>query len=242
MIITIDGPVASGKSTIARMVAEKLRFYYVYSGLLYRALAYVLIREHGYSNDTIATPDMRLVYTILDHISYADTNGGVGITFALQDITTALKDASVDQAASIVSGNPAVRDSINQLQRTIAQKHDVVADGRDCGSVVFPHAEHKFFLTAPLHVRARRWQMQQQERGHFYTIQDAEQMLATRDTRDSNRTVAPLVVPLNAIVIDTSQMTIEETLDHILHSMYLSPEAPWPSRQDVFQGPHNQGV
>jgi len=240
MIITIDGPVASGKSTIARMVAEKLHFYYVYSGLLYRALAYVLVREHGYVDHTIATPDMHLVSTILERISYSDVQGIVRITFAGHDITSALKDASVDQAASIVSSNPAVRDSINHMQRAMAKKHNLVADGRDCGSVVFPDAEHKFFLTAPLALRAERWQKQQRERGHDYTREQAEQMLATRDGRDSNRAVAPLIVPLNATVIDTSEMTIKEIADYILESVYSSGHS-FLANQETIQGPHNNG-
>lgn len=221
MIITIDGPVASGKSTIARLLAKKLHYYYLYSGLLYRAVAYCLIRNHGYSEVSIASPDMHLVHEIIACIDYTDKNDVLSILFHGSDITNLLKDAGIDQASSIMSGNPAVRNAVNQLQRTLAKKHDIVADGRDCGSVVFPHAEHKFFLTAPLEVRAQRWCVQQQQRGHSYTIEQAQQMIATRDDRDSKRAVAPLIVPQNALVIDTATMSIEKIVDHMLATLEI---------------------
>src|SRR3989304_8563006 len=193
MIITLDGPTASRKSTIGRMLARTLNYYYIYSGLLYRALAYVLMKQYGYTLDTLSNVKQEDILAVLDpqHFEYS-YNGGEKIIVGGIDITHHLKESMIDQAASIVSTNKGVRAAIDDMQRIIANEHDTVIDGRDAGTVVFPNAEHKFFFTADQTIRAQRWQAQQAQRGNTISLDEAIQFLAIRDTRDSTREHAPL--------------------------------------------------
>ncbi len=215
MIITIDGPTASGKSTVARLLAKELNYYYLYTGLLYRALAYLLMNEHGYTLETIAHPDMNIVDQILDRkrlVYRYDASDRERIFFEKKDITPYLKGNRVGQAASIVSTNPEVRERLNILLRAITDNYDVVIDGRDAGSVVFPKADVKFFLTASEDERALRWKTQQEKRGENVTLQDAKESVSSRDHRDATRKTAPLTIPEGAHTIDNSNMSIGETL------------------------------
>jgi CMP/dCMP kinase len=215
MIITIDGPVASGKSTAARLLARQLNFYYLNSGLLYRAIGYLLLNKAHYSLEQLASADRKDVDTYLDEkrLRYAFGEQGVPhLSFDEQDITPLLKSEMMDKAASVVSTNPYVRERLLHWQRNLAANHNVVSEGRDSGTVVFPSAILKFFLTAPVIVRAGRWQADQERRGLVVTIQDAQAQIEERDTRDSSRSVAPLIVPEGAIIIDNGSLSLEETV------------------------------
>ncbi len=218
MIITIDGPSASGKSTVARALARKLNFYYIYSGLLFRTVAYKLIHEYGYTIETIVHPDAVQVKCILDarRLVYRYEHGKEKIIYDGVNITELLKTPIMDQAASIVSTNELVRDELLQLQRVIATDHDVIIDGRDAGSYVFPYADKKIYLTASLPQRAHRWQQALERRGTFLTLQDAHKELDIRDTRDMSRDIAPLIIPDGAVMIDNSDLTLQETLQKVL--------------------------
>lgn len=220
--ITIDGPVASGKSTMGRMLAKKLGYYYIYSGALYRALAYLLINSNGYTHRQLHHPELSDVLACLDperFIYRYDSEFQDRVFFDATDITPYLKDSSIDQGASIVSTDSAVRDEINKLIRLMAEKFDVVVDGRDAGTVIFPHASAKFYLTASLDVRARRWRDVQKKLGNIYTHEQSLLLLSERDKRDQGRKVAPLMIPDDAIVIDNSALDAEQTLVRILHSI-----------------------
>jgi cytidylate kinase len=222
MIITIDGPVASGKSTVSRILADKLEFYYLCSGLLYRAIAYLLVNHYGY------TPEK------LKHILFKDISACVDpaklrydydplsqerIFFAHDDITPYLKDKFIDQMTSIVSVNKDVRKVVTAMQRTIALQYNVVTDGRDVGSVVFPKAEVKFFVTASVAVRAERWRKDQERYDNHFSVDEAIALITERDDRDKNRTIAPLIIPDDAIVIDTSDLTINQTIDKMMKAI-----------------------
>jgi CMP/dCMP kinase len=225
MIVTIDGPTASGKSTAGRLLAKELNYYYLYTGLLYRALAYLLMNEHGYTLETIAHPDMNVVDQLLDgkRLVYRyDASDRERIFFEKKDITPYLKGDLIGQGASIVSTNPEVRDRLNVLLRSIVDDHDVVIDGRDAGSVVFPNADVKFFLTASEDERALRWKTQQEKREIYVTFEKAKEFVSSRDHRDSTRKTAPLTIPQGAHVIDSSGMGIGETLAKI-KSFLLRP-------------------
>lgn len=218
-IITIDGPVASGKSTISRMLAKKLGYYYLYSGALYRALAYLLITTKNYTQEQLHNPDMFDVQACLDAkrlVYHYDAQSQEHIFFDSHDITPYLKSSAIDQGASVVSAYPPVRDEINALLRTIATQFDVVVDGRDAGTIIFPEAFPKFYLTASLAVRAARWREAQKKMGNVFTIEQAEQQLTVRDTRDKERAVAPLIVPEDAIIVDNSHLNAEQTLQKML--------------------------
>lgn len=218
MIITIDGPTASGKSTVGRQLAKELGYYYLYTGLLYRALAHILMKHHGYTLDTIAQPDMKLCNHILDSNRFVyryDAQDRERIFFDGVDITPFLKGDTIGQTASIISTNPAVRRALNALQRSIADDHDIVIDGRDSGSVVFAHADFKFFLTAAQDERTRRWQEQQKKRGKSVSFAEAAQFISTRDTRDSTRKEAPLTIAKGAIEIDSTDLPIDQVVQFI---------------------------
>jgi cytidylate kinase len=219
MIITIDGVVASGKSTIARMLAHKLGYYYVCSGLLYRALAYVLINKFNYTEETVHTVNPQDIAACFDSslFSYVyDEEHNERVFFEGQDITPYLKDSFIDKVTSITSVNVHVRHSVTQLQHTLAAEHDIVIDGRDVGSIVFPHAQVKFYLTASIEVRAQRWMNDQNRRGHHYSLQEAVEKIADRDNRDTERAIAPLIIPDGAVVVDNSNVTLDQTLKEML--------------------------
>lgn len=219
MIITIDGPTASGKSSVARALAKRLNFYYVYSGLIYRALAYLLINQKAYTQEQLKKPLAEDIAQLLDQKRFVyryDDQEQERVFFDAQDITPFLKDSFIDQAASIVSTHERVRSELRNVQRIIARSYDLVVDGRDAGSVVFPEAEYKFFLTASPEIRAERWRLQQLQLGEEFTPKQAREQIAQRDKRDQTRDIAPLIIPNDAIVIDNSALNIEETLDTML--------------------------
>jgi cytidylate kinase len=213
MVITIDGPVASGKSSVAQELANRLNFYYLNTGLLYRSIAYILSTV---KHKVLEVEPVRLLtiddLSFVQDLIYEYSNGKPHIFYDGQEITSALYAARMDQGASIVSACPVVRQALLSLQRSIAQKHDLVADGRDCGSVIFPQAEIKFFLTADVDVRAHRL-YNDPRRNVTQTFDDIKTSLIQRDERDRTRAIAPLVIPNDAIVIDNSALTFDQTVD-----------------------------
>lgn len=221
MIIAIDGPTASGKSTIAHMLAQRLGIYYVATGMLYRALAYVLVQHCRYTvTDLSCVRDEDLERCLGSAgIRYAYENGQAMLFWGDTPITQYLKTAEMDTYASLVATQKQVRVAMVQFQRILAAQRDVVVEGRDIGSVVLPHADYKFFITASIAVRAKRWQHDQEKQGRIYSLSESEAHIKERDTRDTMREHSPLVVVPGAVVIDTSDLTKEETLERIVLSI-----------------------
>lgn len=219
MIITIDGPTASGKSTTGRLLAKRLGYYYLYSGILYRALAYLLVNFGGYTEENIYKPKSIDIATYLDpqrFIYEYDEQYKERVLFDGQDITPHLKNSFMDKLSSILSMNEEVRIRLNQLQREIAKQGHIIVDGRDAGSVVFPEADAKIFLTASVSVRAARWLEKQERQGMAFTFEQARNVISERDARDTQRAIAPMVIPKDAIVIDNSDITTQDTLQKII--------------------------
>lgn len=212
MTITIDGPTASGKSTVAQLVAQHLNVLYINSGLLFRAVAYVLHAKHRLNEPFTHKEIIELFHS--HEISYSSLPAPE-IFYQQSPITTLLKTPQIDKAASIIATNPEVRVALLEYQRELADNDSVVADGRDCGTVVFPQAEHKFFITASLEVRAQRWQKDHPE----IPLKDCKEILQERDTRDAMRSIAPLKPAPDALIIDTSDMTIEDVVNTILKTV-----------------------
>lgn len=215
MIITIDGPASSGKSTVARLLADELGFVYLNSGLLFRALSYILVHRYGYTAQTIAHPAERDITDVLNSgdMRYAyDKEQGARIIYKGDDITRHLKLPDIDEWASLVSQDSDVRRELLVLQKKYALENNSVVEGRDCGSVVFPQADYKFFLTASVDVRAYRWQHDQARRGVFASLDEAKAFIMERDERDSTRVVSPLVVPQGARIIDDSGLNAAQTV------------------------------
>ena len=220
MIVTIDGPTASGKSTVARMVAQELGFYYLPTGWFYRAVAYVLVNNCGYTKDMLENPSHKDITVCVDptklHYTYDEGMGGK-MFYDGKDITPFLKDAKIDTYVAIISPIADIRELVTQAQRNFAALHNAVIEGRDTGSVVFPNADYKFYLTASLEVRGARWKADQAKRGNSFTQQEAQNQITHRDTRDEEREISPLVIPKGAFIIDNSEMDLNQTVQTIMN-------------------------
>jgi CMP/dCMP kinase len=205
-VIAIDGPSASGKGTIAQRVAAALRFHYLESGALYRAIALVSLRE-GLGNENrlaglAASVDVRF-------------EGG-RIFEQNHDLTEDLRREDVGNRASEIARMPAVRTALLGRQRRFREPPGLVADGRDMGTVVFPDATLKVFLTASPEVRAERRYKQLKEKGINANLRALSRDLQDRDARDANRPVAPLVPAPDSQVLDSTALSIEEVADRIV--------------------------
>ncbi len=210
MIIAIDGPAGSGKSTVAKEVAKMLGFHYLDTGAMYRSIAWLAL-ERGISlDDDEAVADLARTETVV--FSHEEGNPlPSGVAIAGHDITLEIRTPRIDKAVSPVSAIPAVREAPTQQQRAIAASENIVMEGRDIGTVVFPRAELKVFLTASAEERARRRALQNAQRGFGET--DEAAILADiirRDEADSTRAVAPLRPAEDAVMLDTTGMGIDE--------------------------------
>jgi cytidylate kinase len=207
-VISVDGPAASGKGTIAAGVASALGFHLLDSGALYRLVAYNALAA-GIPLDAegaLAEAARRL------DIVFA----GGGITLAGRDVAEAIRGEKVSAAASAVAVHPAVRTALLERQRAFRRAPGLVADGRDMGTVVFPDAQLKVFVTASPEVRAIRRHKQLIEKGISITIESLLRDIRDRDARDAGRTVAPLAPAADAVILDTTDMTIDDAIGFVL--------------------------
>lgn len=211
-VIAVDGPAASGKSTLARNLAERLGILYVNTGSLYRAVALKALKLGVNTKDAAALSNM-LNETTLRYASTPDGKLDIELdgTFPGQ----ALRSAEVAQGASDVATVPEVRAWTLGIQRETAKENTIVMEGRDIGTVVFPDAKYKFFLSASPLARARRRLAQDGETANGATLESVAAEIAARDKQDSERAVAPLKQAEDAIAVDNSDWTVEETLDYI---------------------------
>lgn len=220
MIITIDGPVASGKSTVACQLAQELGFFYLYTGFLYRGLAYVLVHDYCY-NDVqlrdVREEDLDAIvhYRTSDKriFEYKYEEGAAKIFYKGKDISPFLKTKEIDNYSSLISAQPLVRHAVLEYQVRMGHEYNLVAEGRDVGTVVFPDANYKFFLTASVDVRAQRWQEMQKKLGADYSFQESKAAIMERDRRDQDRKASPLKAAKDAIVIDCSNISIDEVVN-----------------------------
>ena len=207
-VIAIDGPSASGKGTVAERVAAALGFAYLDSGALYRLVALAAQRAGVPAGDPAG---LATVAGTLDA-----SFGGGRIRLGAEDVTTALREESVGVAASRVAAVPAVREALLQRQRAFRRPPGLVADGRDMGSVVFPDAPLKVFLTADVGVRAERRHKQLMDKGMCGKMADVVEELRQRDERDSARPVAPLKHYPDALFLDTTGLSIDQAVAQVL--------------------------
>jgi len=213
MIITIDGPAGSGKSTVAKALARRLGFAYLDTGAMYRAVALQALQQGIDIDDAEAAASLAAGCDVCLRFD----GDQMTVRLAGRDVTAEIRDPQVTAAASRLAGIPQVRQALVQKQRRLArQMGDLVSEGRDQGSVVFPHAEVKFFLDAAPHVRAERRYKELIAQGRNVTFQQVLDEQQDRDRRDCTRDVSPLVVPENAIVVDTSPLTIEQVVSVLL--------------------------
>lgn len=207
-VITIDGPTASGKGTVAQKVARTLGFHYLDSGSLYRLTAYLALQEN------IPLNNESVLSQIAAHLPCTFVNNE--ILYKGNNIAPELRKEEVGNTASKIAALRHVREALLQFQLTYRKAPGLVTDGRDMGTVVFPDATLKVFLTASVAKRAERRYKQLIENGFSANINDLLQDLRARDERDTQRTHAPLVPATGAYIIDTSDMTIEEAVSNVL--------------------------
>ncbi|MFO7735560.1 MAG: (d)CMP kinase [bacterium] len=211
--IAIDGPAGAGKSSTSRMVANALNLRYIDTGALYRALAWH-VKNNGFSEKQEAA-----VKNLLDDFSVEfKTEHGINRIFLKDmEITSEIRTKSVSMAASTVSSYPFVRKALFSIQRDFADEGDVVMEGRDIATVIMPDAEYKFFLTASVESRAeRRWKELSEKEKKETTLEEMIKDIVKRDKQDSERKTAPLKKAEDALEIDNSDMTLEETVDKIV--------------------------
>ena len=212
MIIAIDGPAGVGKSSVAKLLAARLGYLYLDTGALYRAIAWKVLHNQVEPADHARVAG--LLETTSIHMQFQ--NGSMQVVVDGRDITGELRTPEVTSAASIVSAIPKVREWLLPVQREIGQRGSVVAEGRDIGTRVFPFAPLKFFLDADATVRAERRHRELVAAGHREALETTYQDLSGRDTRDRNRSVAPLVPAADARPIDTSTLNIEQVVAQIM--------------------------
>lgn len=205
MIVTIDGPAGSGKSTVARLLAERLRVRFLDTGAMYRAIALAVLRADADENDPEAVEKI----VRQSQIRFCDDK----LLLNDQDVTSEIRSPEVTAVSSIIASNPCVRERLVELQREIGNSGSMVTEGRDQGTVVFPEASHKFFVTAKLEARARRRQRELAHKGVTQPITTVVDQLRQRDERDETRAHAPMKPAENARVIDTSDLSIAEVVD-----------------------------
>ncbi|MBU2602174.1 MAG: (d)CMP kinase [Actinobacteria bacterium] len=212
MIIAIDGPAGSGKSTIAQAVAERLALTYVDTGAMYRAVTLLALEKGVSLEDDDALGSLALEM----EIDLSESAQGLPqVRVAGRDVTKAIREPLVSQKVSYVAAHRKVREALKLRQRGMAETGDVVLEGRDIGTVVCPRADLKVFLTASVGVRAVRRKRQLEEQGICISAKTLEREILLRDTHDSTRSVAPLRKPRDAIEIDTTELSIEEVVDRI---------------------------
>ncbi|HEX9909304.1 MAG TPA: (d)CMP kinase [Desulfatiglandales bacterium] len=214
-IITIDGPAGSGKSTVSRLLARRLKVLYLDTGAMYRAAALQAKREGVDLQDrekiSKLCRDLDLHFKTLD--------GTTRLFVGAEDISAAIRSPEMDMLSSVISAIKEVREAMTLLQRKMAEKGGVVAEGRDMGTVVFPDADYKFFVNADPGVRAGRRYRERLERGESVSRGEVEKELRKRDDQDMTRALAPLVPAKDAIHIDTTHLTVEEVVEKMVRTM-----------------------
>lgn len=211
--IAIDGPAGAGKSTIAKAVARELGYVYIDTGAMYRAVGLFCLDE------AIAlTDEARVSEAVRDidiTIAY-DEDGAQQVFLNGANVSTRIRTQQVGDAASTVSQYPAVREKMVKLQQSLAEHTSVVMDGRDIASKVLPNADTKIYLTASVEERARRRANELREKGELCDIAEVEAEIRARDDRDMHRQHSPLIQVPEAVLVDSSTLTIDETIDRIL--------------------------
>ena len=205
-VITIDGPSASGKGTLAILLADKLNWKILDSGALYRAFAYFSTSDN----------DHKLIEENLRKISFNIVDSSIQVLFENKDISRHLRTEETAIEASKISSLPSIREILLPIQRYFLETSNLIADGRDMGSVVFPNANLKFFLDAVPEVRAKRRHLELQKRGQEVNIHDLIKDIVERDKKDRTRELSPLIKTEDSILLDSSNLNQESILDEAL--------------------------
>ncbi len=218
LVITIDGPSGVGKSTISRKVAAHYGFTYLDTGAMYRAVAYHLRKNKTDINDSSAVEEA-LGHITLELLPAPNENDDVGVLLNGENISSLIRTPEMSMLASTVSALPAVRRKLTALQRQLGERGSIVAEGRDTGTVVFPTARYKFYLDASPQARTGRRALQLRERGEAVDEQKLLEMTVARDKQDRERELAPLQKADDAMLIDTTDLSVDQVLQRMTETI-----------------------
>lgn len=211
--VAVDGPAGAGKSSISKIVAKKLGYLYIDTGAMYRSVTWAVLHNHIDVNNQKAVeallPELDLTMEASDDLCK--------VFIAGQDVTDFIRTPQVNNAVSIVASYKGVRQYLVERQRLMAEAGGVILDGRDIGSVVLPNAELKIYLTASVEARAMRRYLEVKGTVNEQTLEDIKDSVMQRDDMDKNRKESPLIQVEDAVLVDSSEMTFDETVEYILH-------------------------
>lgn len=211
--VAVDGPAGAGKSSISKIVAKKLGYLYIDTGAMYRSVTWAVLHNH------IDVNNQKAVEALLPELDLTmeASDDSCKVFIAGQDVTDFIRTPQVNNAVSIVASYKGVRQYLVERQRLMAEAGGVILDGRDIGSVVLPNAELKIYLTASVEARAMRRYLEVKGTVNEQTLEDIKDSVMQRDDMDKNRKESPLIQVEGAVLVDSSEMTFDETVEHILH-------------------------
>ena len=211
--IAIDGPAGAGKSSISKVVANELGYLYIDTGAMYRGVTWAVLDSHVNVNNQ---KDVESLLPSLD-LTLEPTANACKVFVKGQDVTDLIRQQQINENVSTIASYKGVREYLVERQQAMAAVGGVILDGRDIGSVVLPKAELKIYLTASVDARAKRRWLEVQGTSNEQSLEDIKKNVESRDEIDKNRDESPLVCVEDAIVVDSSNMTFDETVEHILH-------------------------
>ena len=211
--VAVDGPAGAGKSSISKIVAKKLGYLYIDTGAMYRSVTWAVLHNH------IDVNNQKAVEALLPELNLTmeASDDSCKVFIAGQDVTDFIRTPQVNNAVSIVASYKGVRQYLVERQRLMAEAGGVILDGRDIGSVVLPNAELKIYLTASVEARAMRRYLEVKGTVNEQTLEDIKDSVMQRDDMDKNRKESPLIQVEDAVLVDSSEMTFDETVEYILH-------------------------